>query len=93
LNEFTNVLRNKLRRDWAQIEDALQDVADLLPAPLPLTLEMHKQAVALARDHGFQLYDAMIVAAARSASCKTLYSEDMQAGRTIGSLTIVNPFA
>ncbi len=46
----------------------------------------------MARDHGFPIYDALIVAAALEARCDTLYSEDMQHGRQIGGLTIVNPF-
>jgi predicted nucleic acid-binding protein len=37
-------------------------------------------------------YDALIVAAAIEAGCNALYSEDMQHGRTIGGLAIVNPF-
>jgi predicted nucleic acid-binding protein len=37
-------------------------------------------------------YDALIVASAIEAGCDTLYSEDMQDGRTIGALTIRNPF-
>ena len=37
-------------------------------------------------------YDALIVASAIEAGCDTLYSEDMQHGRTIGGVAIVNPF-
>lgn len=92
LNEFTNVLRNKFRHDWAEVEDALRDLEDLLPPPLPVTFEIHRRALALARDHGFRIYDALIVAAALEARCDTLYSEDMQHGRQISGLTIVNPF-
>ncbi len=49
--------------------------------------------MALARDHGFAFYDALIVAAALEGGCDTLFSEDMQHGRDVGGLTIVNPFA
>ncbi|MGO9418512.1 PIN domain-containing protein [Roseiarcus sp.] len=59
----------------------------------PLTSATHAGAVALARDHGFAFYDALIVAAALEAECDTLYSEDMQHGRDVAGLTIVNPFA
>jgi len=48
--------------------------------------------VALARDHAFAFYDALVVAAALEAGCDTLYSEDMQHGRGLAGLTIVNPF-
>jgi len=53
---------------------------------------MNKAARRLARDHGLAFYDALIVAAALEAGCGTLYSEDMQHGRAVGGLTIVDPF-
>ena len=34
----------------------------------------------------------VIVVSAIEAGCDTLYTEDMQHGRTIGKLAIVNPF-
>lgn len=37
-------------------------------------------------------WDAMIVTAAQNAGATTLLSEDMQHGRRIGTLQIVNPF-
>ena len=60
---------------------------------MPLTLATHEAARDLAHSHGFSFYDALIVAAAIEQGCDTLYSEDMQAGRKIGPLVIVNPFA
>jgi predicted nucleic acid-binding protein len=48
--------------------------------------------MSLARDHALSFYDALIVAAAIEAGCDILYSEDMQHGRTIGGLAIINPF-
>jgi predicted nucleic acid-binding protein len=44
-------------------------------------------------DHaGVPYWDALIVAAAETADCKYLLSEDFQAGRCFGDITIVNPF-
>src|SRR5512143_157937 len=42
----------------------------------------------------FQLsfWDALIVAAAKSASCRYLLTEDLQTGRALDGLVIVNPF-
>jgi predicted nucleic acid-binding protein len=48
--------------------------------------------VFLARDHRLSFYDALIVASAIEAGCDLLYTEDMQHGRSIGGLAIVNPF-
>ncbi len=92
LNEFIAVSRRKQRREWREITEAVSDVLTMVDPPLPLTLDLHVTARALAEDHGLSFYDALIVAAAIEAGCDTLFSEDMQHGRTFGSLTIVNPF-
>ena len=92
LNEFVHVARRKLRHDWPQIEFALGLFRASLDDVVPVTLNTHTGAVTLAREHGLSFYDALIVAAAFEAGCDTLFSEDMQHGRTIGGLTIVNPF-
>jgi predicted nucleic acid-binding protein len=92
LNEFTNVLRNKQRQNWTIVEAALQSVRFRFPDVVPLTADTHAAGVALARDNSLAFYDALIVASAVEAGCDILYSEDMQHGRSIGGLTIVNPF-
>ena len=92
LNEFTNVLRRKQRQDWPVIEAAVQSIRFRFPDIAPLTADTHAAALTLARDHTLAFYDAQIVAAAIEAGCDILYTEDMQHGRSIGALTIVNPF-
>ncbi|CCD85710.1 Conserved protein of unknown function; putative PilT protein domain protein [Bradyrhizobium sp. ORS 285] len=92
LNEFTNVLRRKQKLDWPTVEAALSSIIFRFPDARPLTVATHTTAIALARDHGLQFYDALIVASALDADCDTLVSEDLQHGRSFGSLTIVNPF-
>jgi predicted nucleic acid-binding protein len=92
LNEFTAVSRRKQRRDWREIDEAVADVLTIVDPPLPLTLDLHHSARSLAQDHQLSFYDALIVATAIKAGCDTLFSEDMQHGRSIGGLAIVNPF-
>jgi predicted nucleic acid-binding protein len=92
LNEFVQVARRKLRHDWPQIEFALALFRASLDDVVPVTLNTHTGAVSLAREHGLSFYDALTVVAALEAGCDTLFSEDMQHGRIIGGLTIVNPF-
>jgi predicted nucleic acid-binding protein len=92
LNEFVNVSRNKTKRPWIEIENALEEFRTLLEPPLPLTVELHEKAVALARDNKLPFYDGLIVAAAMHARCEILYTEDMQHGRRVGDLLISNPF-
>jgi predicted nucleic acid-binding protein len=43
-------------------------------------------------EHGWSFWDAMIWATAKRAGCRLLISEDGQDGRTLGGVTIVNPF-
>lgn len=92
LNELTNVLRKKDNRSWRDIELVLDDIDNALEPALPLTATTSRAALALARDHGFSFYDALIIVSAIDAGCDTLYSEDLQHGCSIGGLTIVNPF-
>ena len=92
LNEFTAVSRRKQSRDWREIAEAIADALTLVDPPLTLTLDIHAAARALAEDHRLSFYDALIVASAIEAGCDILYSEDMQHGRNIGGLAIVNPF-
>lgn len=42
---------------------------------------------------GFSWFDALIVAAASASGCTTLLSEDMQTGRIVRGVTLINPFA
>jgi predicted nucleic acid-binding protein len=92
LNEFTAVARRKQRKDWREIAEAISDVLAVVDPPLALTLDLHTSARALAEEHRLSFYDALIVASAIEAGCDLLYSEDMQPGRTIGGLSIINPF-
>jgi predicted nucleic acid-binding protein len=94
LNEFVSVARGKLRLTWPEVTEALAAIRSLCGDPIAIDVEMHEQGVALAQAHGFAIYDALIIAAARRARCDVLYSEDMQAGRRFGAgLRIENPFA
>lgn len=49
-------------------------------------------AIDLHRLHGFSFWDALVIRAAQQSKCSILYTEDLQHGRTMDGLTIVNPF-
>jgi len=49
-------------------------------------------AIDLHRLHRFSIWDALVIRAALNAGCRVLYSEDLQDGRRIDGLEIVNPF-
>jgi predicted nucleic acid-binding protein len=93
LNEFTAVARRKLQMPWAEVGEAVEAFLVLCPSPVPVTLEIHGAARAIAEKLGCNIYDALVVAAALDAGCATLYSEDFQDGQVIeGKLTVRNPF-
>jgi predicted nucleic acid-binding protein len=92
LNEFVAVATRKLRMPWDEVLDALSAIRVLCPSPVPLTVEIHDSALGIAGRYGYQIYDSLIIAAALKASCRTLYSEDMQEDQVIDGMLIRNPF-
>jgi predicted nucleic acid-binding protein len=49
-------------------------------------------AIDIFRLHKLPFWDSMLVRSAKQAECKILFSEEMQDGRIIDGLQIVNPF-
>jgi predicted nucleic acid-binding protein len=93
LNEFVDVVGQKAKMPWDEVRFAIENIKALCPDPLPVTLDTHKEALAIAEKYGYRIYDALMVASALEARCTILYSEDMQDGQVIdGRLTIRNPF-
>ena len=92
LNEFVAVARRKLGFSWKQVLEALAAIRILCPAVVPLTLESQRQALQIAQRYRFHIFDALVIAAALDAGSRTLYTEDLQDGQRIETLTISNPF-
>jgi predicted nucleic acid-binding protein len=93
LNEFVAVARLKMSMGWTDVVEALDAIRILCPAPVPITISLHESALEIAQRYHYEIYDALIVAAALEAGCATLYSEDLKHGQVIdGKLTIRNPF-
>lgn len=93
LNEFANVARNKLKKDWNWIHEALDRIRFLCPTVVPMDVRLHRKGIAIADRLQLNIFDALVVAAAREQGCETLWSEDMQDGMVVDALlTIRNPF-
>jgi predicted nucleic acid-binding protein len=93
LNEVANASRRKMRMSWPETRTFLSTIRELLNVE-SVTIATHETGIDLAEQYGLSVYDGMIVAAALSANCDTLFSEDLQDGLLIrGRLRIVNPFA
>ena len=90
LQEYFVTVTKKLRLDpsiarrkvelLAEFDVAAPEVADILAA-----IDLH-------RLHGFSVWDALVLRAAKQAGCSLVFSEDMQDAREIDGLQIVNPF-
>jgi predicted nucleic acid-binding protein len=94
MNEFASVARRKMSMSWTDIAEALSAFRVLCPSPTPITMSTHEAALRVAETCGYDIYDALVIAAALEAGCQTLYSEDLRDGQTIdGQVTIRNPFA
>jgi predicted nucleic acid-binding protein len=59
----------------------------------PTTSAVIDKAGELARDHRMQLWDCVICTASVEAGATVLMTEDMQDGRVIDGLRLMNPFA
>jgi predicted nucleic acid-binding protein len=92
LNEIANVSRRKMGLSWAETRNFLLMIRGLLEVK-PITIEIHDVGISLAERYQLSVYDSMIVAAALSAECDMLLSEDLQDGLLInGQLRVLNPF-
>jgi len=91
LNEVAAVCLRKLKMTWEEIDAVLETLKSTCKV-LPVTLASHEKAVGLAKRFQISVYDANIVATAILCGADTLFSEDMQNGMSMESVTVVNPF-
>ena len=91
LNEVASVCLRKLKMTWEDVDAVLETLKTTCEV-LPVTLTSHEKTVELAKRFQISLYDANIVATAILGGADTLFSEDMQNGMSMESVTVVNPF-
>jgi predicted nucleic acid-binding protein len=93
VQEFLNVITRKLPTP-ATLEEARR-LLDTVLVPLWTVMPteaLYHRALDVHVRYQFRFYDALIVAAALTAGCTRLYSEDLQHGQRIEGLTVENPF-
>jgi len=91
LQEYFVAVTRKLRVDagiarrkvelLAEFDVVGPDVSDILAA-----IDLH-------RLHQFSFWDGLVLRCAKQAGCRVLLTEDMQPGRKVDGVLIVNPFA
>ena len=91
ISEYINVTRRLLDLPKA---DILIQCAQLLAncEIIPVSQNTLLFAGSLTNKYNLQIFDSIIVAAALQFNCSVLYSEDMQHGLKIDTMTIINPF-
>ena len=92
LQEYYVTVTRKLARPM-DATAARRDVRDLLAwDPVVIDERVLEGAWEVQERSGLAFWDALIVAAARSAGCQVLLSEDLQDGQDLGGIVVVDPF-
>jgi predicted nucleic acid-binding protein len=94
VQEFANLALHRFAVPMkaADVADYLELVLWPRCSVLP-SFNLYRTAATLHAQTQYRYYDCLIVAAALASGATVLWSEDLQHGRTIGSLRIENPFA
>ena len=84
---------NAVRKQPAAREEARAEVRDLLVwNPVVTDAALLERGWKLQDRYQLSYWDALIVAAARTALCRYLLTEDLQAGQELDGIEVVNPF-
>jgi predicted nucleic acid-binding protein len=94
IQEFLHTAAHKFEQPMtiAECRGHLQNVLEPLCTYIP-SVSTYDHALRIVEATGFTLYDALILTAAIESGCRILLTEDLQHGRQIEGLTILNPFA
>jgi predicted nucleic acid-binding protein len=93
VQEFLNVATRKFAHPMTN-DDAIRYFDQVLE-PLCVVwpdADLYRRALSVRTRFQFSFYDSLVVAAALAAGCTTLYSEDLQPGQRVDTLTVVDPF-
>ena len=92
VGELFHLLVRKAGRSPKQVHGALMNWQDAFPV-IETSQPVLLAALDLAVRHRLRIWDSLVMAAAASASCRLLLSEDLHDGFTWNGVTVVNPFA
>jgi predicted nucleic acid-binding protein len=84
---------NAVRKQPAAQDEARAEVRDLLAwNPVIADAALLERGWKLQDRYQLSYWDALIVAAAKAASCHYLLTEDLQTGQMLDGIEVVNPF-
>ena len=84
----------KVTQKWpAATEDARAEVRDLLTwNPVQVDEAVLEQGWKIQDRYRLSFWDSLIVSAAKTAECRYLLTEDLQAGQDLDGVQVINPF-
>ena len=91
VQETLNVATRKLGFAEDDSRTLLTDILAPLWTVHP-SVALYERGLHVRGRYGFSFYDSIIVAGAIESGCTRLYSEDLQHGQQVESLTVENPF-
>jgi len=91
LTEFSHVAIRRLRMDVNLVRQRVAALRRVAAVHAPVDDDL-TEALNLVRDHRLAFWDALMCATASRVGLRYLLSEDMQDGRRLGNLRIINPF-
>ncbi|MEA2876845.1 MAG: hypothetical protein QOF14_2041 [Hyphomicrobiales bacterium] len=92
LGEFLRFVQRRVPAAFGEAirQASIYQAAFLTP---PSTDAVVNQAGEIAHAHGMQFWDSVVCVASAEAGAKVLLTEDMQDGRVLDGLRLINPFA
>jgi predicted nucleic acid-binding protein len=93
VQEFLNVATRKFSDPMTVPEAQLYLARILMPlCEVFPDSALYSEALSIAGESGMAFYDALIISSAIAGGCETVWTEELQHGRQIGTVTIRNPF-
>ncbi|MBF0569330.1 MAG: PIN domain-containing protein [Candidatus Omnitrophica bacterium] len=92
LSEFVSVMTRKIARPIT-LDIVKEELSGLEGLQLvEVDRRQILRAIDLSKEHVINYWDALILASAEKAGCRTLLTEDMAHGRKFGRIEVINPF-
>ncbi len=76
----------------ADVEPDMRDLLGMFPLVLP-TADVIPRSLSLTSRYSLSHWDSMLIAACVEAGVSSLYTEDLDAGTTYETVSIINPFS
>ena len=94
IQEFLNVATRKFNPPLS-IQDSSKYLNVVFKPLVEIctSVDLYQKTLEIYERWKYSFYDSLIITSALQTNCSLLYSEDLQHGQKIQSLTIINPFA